>query len=795
MLVKDNSRHYGSSELTRGRSQLEYEVFIGRVLSVDQERLVLTLEDIRDNTVYKEINFFPAEHSSVEATVVTMPEQFSTCVACNVLYQQGFSQISIISWITGNLTKALDAIATRPISGTVIQGLSTRLRGIYRKAYPGQKTSSYTGGYTEKLDNGWDRAASDLSRDRVDPDRRTWTQIAGRRLGYSDAGVSMQGAVNRPNATNLVAVQLPDGTFEYVAYLAPGSQTTDRYVGGKQDVIAFTENTDLTQEFALDYPLPAEVLQTTLFDQLLGTTQSPWAETSIGALTVSGETGSTTIKADNQTYLINQTSDHPFDTTQPVLGPTTNEGVTPQRRAFIMEKVAGTLVGYNQFDKVTYGYVLKPVLFPYTSQGRFGADVESSYMSVVDSTLHAEARLAASCFAARFPYEYNTTRIDVTKEGFTSLEVGSTIPKENNMFGGGYEHPHGAGRSLEAHFVGSIKTVIGKNRDEEEALDLQALGQVVLRLGADDTGLPNARRIVETQIRSKGDALANRTVQYWTTSGVKLTPGDSGVNMQGYNKTGAESVSLQAAFDGGTAIRLGARNPAGLRRHLVNGYVDGQGVNPYAVGDSSRIDSHTTGRPNYGAGDTIYRFHDLTTAGKPTLNTSPYNIAAWMATGTPVPANASLSNSAMDQHGLSFDFHSTRDVLFRLGKNPTSGQSLLVDSAGGLVMGVGKDNQGRSLCATFDGGVQITIQANNSGKALQIELVGDIDIVHKGNLQYLCTGDFITECTSWRHVSKTDTIFTQQKSIISALTRITLEAPDIVMNQGTQIPVPGGENS
>ncbi len=795
MFVRDNSNRYVPSELSRGRTEIQYELFLGRVLSVDQERVCLTIEDIRDNTVYKEVNIFPAEASSVEATVVQMPEQFSTCVCCHLMYQQGFSQIAIISWVTSSVTKALDSIATRPISGTVIQGLSNRLRGTYRKAWPGQKTSSYTGGYTDKLDAGWDRSGSDYSRDRLDTDRRTWTQITGRRVGYSDAGVQFKGAVNRPNATPLVPVQLPDGTFEYVAYLAPGSQPTDRYISGKQDVIPFAESTELTQEFTLDYPLPAELLQTDLFDTLLGTTESPWAHTSIGALTVSGESAAVTIKADDQTYLINQTSDHPFDTTQPVLGPTTNEGMTPQRRAFIMEKVAGTLVGYNRFDKVTYGNVLKPVLFPYTSQGRFGADVDSSYLAVKDTANHDEARLAASVLAIRFPYEYNTTRFDVTKEGFTSLEVGATLPKENNLFGGGYEHPHGAGRSLEAHFVGSVKTVIGKNRDEEDAIDVQALGQAVIRLGADDTALPNARRSVQTQIRSKGDAVADRQLQYWTASGVKLNPGDSGVNMAGYNKTGAESVSLRGAFDGGAVLRLGARNPAALRRHLVNGYMDAQGVTPYAVSDPARIDSHSPGRPNYGAGDSKYQFHDLTVAGKPTLNMSPYNTPTWQALGTPVPANPSLPNSAMDQHGLSFDFHSTRDVLFRLGANPTSGQSLLVDSAGGLVLGIGKDKQGRSLSATFDGGVQLTIQANNGNKALQIELIGDIDIVHKGHLQYLCTGDMVTECTTLRHTSKLDTITTQQKNISASLTRHTIEAPDIVHNQGTQVPVPGGENS
>jgi len=805
--VQDNSSLYAPGPLNRGRAQMAYELFIGRVLSVDQERMVLTIEDIRDQTTYKEVSLFPSEHSSVEATVIHMPEQFSTCVACHTVYSQGFSEVCIVSWITSHATKALDAIATRPVSGSVIQGKSDRLRGTYRKAYPGQKTASYTGGYTEKIDTGWDRAGYDFSRDRLDPERRQWTQITGRHVGYSDAGLSFRGTVNRPNAINIIPAVLPDGSYQYVYYLAPGSQPTDRYVSGKPDVIPFVENTELTQEFALDYPLPAELLQTDLFDQLLGTTQSPWTRTSVGALPVTGATTPATtaatsvipeVLADNQTYLIQQGIDHPYDTTATPVGPTLKEGPTPQRRAFIVEKVAGTLVGYNRFDKGTYGHVLKPVLFPYTSQGRFGADVDSSYLSVKDSPNHAEARLAASALAIRFPHEYNTTRLDVTKEGFTSMEIGATLPLENNQFGGGYEHPHGAGRSLEAHFVGSVKAVIGKNRDEEEAIDLQALGQVVVRLGADDQGLPNARRSVQTQIRSKADAPADRLLQYWDSNhlGLKVA-GDSGVNTAGYNKTGAESISLQAALDGAAVIRLGARNPAALRRHLINGYVDAQGVTAYGVGDSSRIDSHTVGRPNYGGGDSKYAFHDMTKAGAPTLNMSPYNTAAYNALGTPLPINPNITpqTTAMDQHGLSFDFHSTRDMIVRVGKNPGSGQSILIDSAGGLVATIGKDNQGRSLTASFDGGVQITIAANNSGKALQIELLGDVDVVHKGNLQYLCTGDFVTECTTWNHISKTDTIFTQQKLVQASLTRHTIEAPDIVHNQGSQVPSPNGENS
>jgi hypothetical protein len=810
MFVQNNSVHYAPSPLDRARSEMAYSVFIGRVLSVDHERMVLSLEDVRDGTVYKEVRIFPSEHSSVEATVVHMPEQFSTCVASHIVYTQGYSQVAIISWIMANAVAALDAVAQRPVSGTVIQGMSDRLRGTYRKAYPGQKTASYTGGYTEKIDTGWDRAGYDFSRDKLDPECRQWTQITGRHVGYSDAGVTFRGTVNRPNATNIIPAQLPDGTYQYVYHLAPGTQPTDRYISGKQDVIPFVENTELTQEFALDYPLPLEILQTDLFDQLLGTTQSPWTRTSIGALPVAGTTSPTpaittvsasstptpvipSVLADNQTYLIQQGVDHPYDTTKTPVGPTLAEGPTPQRRAFIMERVAGTLVGYNRFDKGTYGYVLKPVLFPYTSQGRFGADVDSSYLMVKDTANHDEARLAASALAIRFPHEYGTTRLDVTKEGFTSMEIGSTIPKENNQFGGGYEHPHGAGRSLEAHFVGSVKAVIGKNRDEEEAIDLQALGQVVLRLGADDQELPDARRSVQTQIRSKADASAQRQLQYWDSGHLGLkTAGDSGVNAAGYNKTGAESVSLRAAMDGAAVIRLGARNPAALRRHLMNGYTDGPGTQAWGVGESGRKDSHTVGRPNYGGGDSKYRFHDMTTAGQPTQDTQPYTQADYQALGSPISANSALSNSAMDQHGLSLDLHSVRDMLIRIGKNPVSGQSLLIDSDGGLVATIGADKQGRSITASFDGGVQLIIQPNKSGAALQIELNGDVNIVHKGNFQHLITGDLVTECTTWRHVSKTDTILTQQKYLSASTARHSIVAPDIVHDQGSQISDPTG---
>jgi hypothetical protein len=470
-----------------------------------------------------------------------------------------------------------------------------------------------------------------------------------------------------------------------------------------------------------------------------------------------------------------------------------NEGATPQRRGYIMEKVAGTLVGYNLFDPLTYGKVLKPQLFVGTQKqpylGKFGTSVESGYNPVVDSQDHAEARLAASCLAIRFPYEQNTTRFNVTKEGLVQMEIGSTLPKENILLQPlkGYEYPFGAGRSLEANLVGSAQIVIGKNRSEEESLDLTALGQVVLRLGADDTSIPNPQRgvapsfdgrLTQTQIRSQKDLVSARTLQFWNQNGVALKPGDAGSLTM---KTGGENVSLRGAFDGGTVLRLGAKDPRAKRRHLYNGYQDAQGFHPYGLDDAARVDSKSY-RADYGPGDSIYQFHDLTQAGSsilPAIFQAPY---VW--SGTPITSQSQPS-SPMDSHGQSLDLHAVRDILLRVGANESSQQSILVDTAGGLVLDLGTDYLGRSITAALEGGVEITIKANKQGKAMRLMIDGDIDISHRGNLNYYCGGDLVTEVTTHRSIVKTDRVETHQKKISSSLARDTRESSgDMINNQG-----------
>lgn len=757
--IYDNSWRYRPDPNQHTRAQEESQVFLAQVLTVDYEHKVCTLSDLRTNTVFSDVSVFPANASSEEGSDVQMPEVGTVCIAAPLLYAGGFAVIGIVSYVLTEAHRAQDAIAFRGPEG--IGTLQNRKRGVYRKAYPGQKTAVNTSGFSEKTGGGWDRSSRDLSRDKVDEDRRSWTQITGRRVSYTDAGLSLHGSVNRPGASADVVTPrvLPDGSKEYVVYLKPKASLSDRYLTGAQDIIPFAEHTERIQEFSLDYPMPAEVLETDLFESALGIKADPWARTTIS------KTGN--LSFDNETFAITQDVDHPSSRTAQAVGPTTGEGPTPARRAFILERTEGTLVGYNRFDQMTYGQVLKPVLFPYTKAGRFGANVNSGYLPVTDSVDHVEARLAASTQAVRFPQEYNTTRWDITKEGLITFEIGASLPKENIPLAGGYEHPHGAGRSMEGHLVGSLKLVVGKNRDEEDALDIQALGQTVLRLGADDSSLPDAGRTVLTQTRGQGDSLQARQLQYWKQA--KLQPGDAG-DLE--NKIGAENVSLRAAMDGAAILRLGARSPSAKRRHLINGYQDGPGTKAWGVSDTARKDSHSAGRPTYGAGDSLYAFHDLTKTASPQVNMLPYN---W--SGAPV--------INMDNQGLSLDLHAVRDILLRIGANPDSGQSLLMDLAGGLAAALGKDKQGRSVTAALDGGAELTIGPNAQGKGLRLEINGDVDWTVKGNFHMHVTGDTIWESATHRAIAKTDYIVTAQKIIEAALTRHTTEAPDIVHNQGT----------
>lgn len=706
----------------RVRADEAYNLFIVEVKRVDFETKTLTVEDTRSKLPY-ETKLFPVNASSATSTDGVMPEEGSLGLAAFLERKSTYGELAVVAWMISDTTRAIDAIAVKPMaSDKEIPDWTNRKRGIYRKMYPAQKVASLTAGFTEKEDEGWDKTTSDFSRDKLDALRRTRFLTTGRSVTYDDSGLSLSGPVNRPNASkdDITPTILPDGTKEWTLYLAKKGEKRDRYFNGASNMLPVVERTEKIQEFALDYPLPLEILESDMLHPLLGL----W------------ENGVTTTKTkdkisyDDHSFLISQESDHP-NHNGPTIGPSKGEGTTPIRKGWIIESSRGTLVGSNSFDATSYGKILKPKIFPYTKGGRHGSNTESGYLPINKKDDQVEARVAASAWSLRFPYEYNTTRFDISKEGHLQFELGSTIPKENITWdGSSYEHPYGAGRSVDGHLTGSLRLAVGKNRDEEESIDITTMGGAVLRLGSDDATLPTSGRTVQTQIRSNKDAIGDRKIQYWSNPKLKKQGDDGTFGVAVGAKTVGECVSLRAAFDGGTFLRLGARHADARRKHLKNGFVDAKGRTPGGP------DSKSPERLTYGAKDSDYRFHDLSTTGKPLLGKNAAGIPPYAWSGDPV--------GDMDKTGLSADIHAVRDILLRVGKNPQNGQSLLLDTDGGIVAAVGKDKLSRSIVAALDGSIEATI-GGDGHRAVRLEINGDVDVSIKGNLHLNVTGDIFVE--------------------------------------------------
>ena len=731
------------------------------VVRVDYEHHSLSVRSSLDGNVFDDVTVFPVGSSGAENNDIDMPEIGWSGMGSFYNVRRGSMQMCVLAWTPSGMPFNFEAAATRPFVD--MPGRSTRKRGVHRKAYPGQRSRTTSMGLHEHDGSGWERMASDMSQDRLDPNRREWIQMTGRAVTHTEAGLRYNGPVVRPGAdVTLVPPEvLPDGKTQQVVYLADSKSRSSRYSSGVADMLPVSEVLDRIQEFGLDFPLPHEVLSSPLLDEVLGTRADVWGRTKVVKQGITSR--------DDQSFLADQGIDHPHAGDRTAVGPTSREGSTPRRRGFILEKAQGTLVGYNVWDKATYGKVLKPTIWPLTKTGRFGTDTTTGHEAVVPSPDHVESRLAATAFMVRFPYEYNSTRMEITKEGQVYFEIGCTIPRENiGLDAGSYEHPHGAGRSLEAHLLGSAKIVVGKNRDEEESLDITTLGQVVLRLGADDGSLPQSGRSVLAQDRGKADSILARTLQFWNKA--KLVSDKDAGDLE--NKTGAENVSLRAALDGGTFLRLGARSSKSKRRHLRNGYEDGQGRTQSAPGEGSR--SRSAGRPVYGQGDDDYRFNDLSLAGKPSTNIGQYT---W--SGSPV------LRKDLDYHGLSADIHACRDIFLRVGKNGLSGQSILIDLEGGVVGIVGKDSAGRSLTGSLLGGVEISVGPNNSGQAIGLEVVGNVNWTIRGHWQVDCTGDIVFNSMGNIINHSAKEVLTKGLNVRTASShQIVLDAPDIVNQQG-----------
>ena len=149
----------------RQRTDEAYNLFIATVVMVDYERKRVSLEDSRSNYIHPDVYILPSSGSSSETTEMVMPEIGSKCLACKLESRGGLAETAVVSWTLSDTESAADAVAIRPLDDT--PGYSKRIRGVYRKTYPGERATILTDGFTEAHAEGWDKAAADFSRENI----------------------------------------------------------------------------------------------------------------------------------------------------------------------------------------------------------------------------------------------------------------------------------------------------------------------------------------------------------------------------------------------------------------------------------------------------------------------------------------------------------------------------------------------------------------------------------------------------------------------------------------------------
>lgn len=196
----------------------------------------------------------------------------------------------------------------------------------------------------------------------------------------------------------------------------------------------------------------------------------------------------------------------------------------PQWEPFI-EKVSGTVVGndpYSAEGRSLYGQLLKPVLF----SGPNATEGEARLEPVRNARGESEASLvAAHLYRMRRPDGLGELFIAHDKEGHVYLSIPASTSKASNL---------GAGRSVEADIKGSVKMVVGTNKNDNESANIHMKGGVKWSLGT----VASTRRSLE--MRAGG--------------GVYMKAGrDSG----GYSFRGEYEGSVAMVAEGSMGIAVG----------------------------------------------------------------------------------------------------------------------------------------------------------------------------------------------------------------------------------------------
>ena len=70
---------YRDGVLHNSREEMQFQVFEGRVVSVDYENKCLNIRNVNTDVVYPQVYHFPANASGYESSDVQMPEEGTAC--------------------------------------------------------------------------------------------------------------------------------------------------------------------------------------------------------------------------------------------------------------------------------------------------------------------------------------------------------------------------------------------------------------------------------------------------------------------------------------------------------------------------------------------------------------------------------------------------------------------------------------------------------------------------------------------------------------------------------------------
>ena len=349
-----------------------------------------------------------------------------------------------------------------------------------------------------------------------------------------------------------------------------------------------------------------------------------------------------------------------------------------ERNSPIIEHSSGTLVGFDSVLRPdTYGKVLQPQIYDLGNiESINSTNTKLDEIEVTDiKPDYPKLRLFPAAYMWKMPNEFSLTRFYLAKEGNLSFFIGSTWDEEDIKDLGlepqtEFEHQLGAGRAIDGYLAGSLKLVIDKNKNEEESIILDTIGQVRFHFGKDDAVKSSERR--ECKFNRKGEEEELIT----GVTNPKLEPGDGE----------AESLSIIGTLDGGMTLRVGANHAEVKRKFYKNGF--------NAKGDEvdDSVDVRNEERQTYGDGDSTYRFHDLTQ----------------IAYSAPEFQDDPLTDPDIAGHSL--DAHLVQNLWLRVGKDKEDEKSLNIDTDGSANIFLGKDKiDDTSLSLETDGGIRAAI--------------------------------------------------------------------------------------